>query len=73
MSIETQLNLIIAKYPSSYFQTLCDPHQTHAIYGISKIDKDEVKESLKKIGANKFRMVQPHAKDKVIICFNAKI
>lgn len=72
MSLQAKLNSIIGNYSGSFFQSLTDLHQTHAIYGISKLDKDTVKEALKKIGANKFRMVQPHAKDKIIICFSAK-
>ena len=55
----------------TYCQVLFDPIQTHAIYGVYKEDKESMKQKLKSIGAKKFRMVQPEAKGKIIICFDA--
>lgn len=54
-----------------YVQTLFDPVQTHALYGLSKENVLEFKEKLKKMGANRFRTVTNHYGRK-ILCFSAK-
>lgn len=56
---------------AQYFQSLFDPTQTHAIYGITKDDLEHYKEQLKKLGANKFRAVTASSKHLKILCFNA--
>ncbi len=71
-AISTKLSGLCNNYRGAYHQKLHDPVQTHAIYGISKTSKDEVKAKLKAMGAKKFRSVQPHAKSLTIICFDAK-
>ena len=56
----------------SYFKidTLFDPIQTHAIYGISKCDIEPIKNKLKPI-ANRFRKVKAN-NDSYILCFKIK-
>ena len=56
------------KFRGSYVQTIFDRVQTHALYGISKSQKDEAKEALKKIGAKRFRVVNNDF-GMSIICF----
>jgi hypothetical protein len=59
-----------------YIQTLFDPHQTHAVYGLDKCTFDQCKDQLKQLGANRFRTVNcKNAQGKpngfLILCFNA--
>ena len=70
-AMTTRLNSFVSGHKGAYCQSLFDPIQTHAIYGLAKTNKEEVKQSLKEMGAKKFRMVQPHAKSLIIICFDA--
>ena len=41
-----------------YFETLFDPHQTHALYGVTPEKIDYWKDYLKSFGAKKFRVVK---------------
>lgn len=68
---KTILDSFCKGYGGAYCQKLNDPVQTHAIYGIAKTSKEEVKAKLKAMGAKRFRSVQPHAKYLTIICFDA--
>ena len=61
-------NEVTRQFRGSYVQTLFDPVQTHALYGIPKRDADEAKEALKAIGAKRFRVVN-NAFGFSIICF----
>lgn len=56
---------------SKYFQQLYDTVQSHALYGIGKDEVESHKEQLKKLGANKFRVVTATSKYFKILCFNA--
>lgn len=49
-----------------------DPRQTHAVFGVSNTPENiaRVKEALRVIGANKFRMSKANSKHLIIICFN---
>lgn len=69
-TIKSKIDNVCNLFPGSYSSTICDPVQNHAIYGISKEYKNDVKNKLKALGANKFRFVQPLVKGNVIICFN---
>jgi hypothetical protein len=60
------------KFRGSYVQTLFDPVQTHALYGIPKRDAAEAKEALKAIGAKRFRVVN-NSFGFSIICFKIKL
>ena len=67
--IGTRLRKIIYNYDGSYWNTLSDPQQTHAIYGVSSSNVDRLKEDLIKAGAKKFRIVKKGGIP--IICFDA--
>jgi hypothetical protein len=54
-----------------YVQTLFDPVQTHALYGLTKETIDSFKKQLKELGANRFRTVSTRFGFK-ILCFSAK-
>lgn len=59
------------QFRGSYVQTIFDPIQTHALYGVSKTQKDDAKAALKKIGAKRFRVVNNDF-GMSIICFKIK-
>lgn len=51
--------MIVIDLPDDcYQQTLFDPVQTHAVYGLTEDTLKEVKEQLKKNGATRFRTVK---------------
>lgn len=53
-----------------YVQSLYDPVQTHALYGITKRSLDDWKEKLgQNKGINRFRTVKANSGDYVILCF----
>jgi hypothetical protein len=60
------------RFSGSFVQTLFDPVQTHALYGIPKRDAAEAKEALKAIGAKRFRVVN-NSFGFSIICFKIKL
>ena len=66
--IITKYSPLIKSY-SGYMRDLFDWHQTHAIYGCDNEALRELKLILKKLGANKFRIVKN--KGYPILCFNA--
>ena len=57
LSIKEIENRIFFPYGSRgrYIQTIFDPIQTHALYGITADELPKFKEKLKKLGARKFR------------------
>ena len=59
------------QFRGSYVQTIFDPIQTHALYGITKSQKDDAIEELKEIGAKRFRVVN-NRYGFSIICFKLK-
>lgn len=59
-------------FRGSYIQSLFDPVQTHALYGIWKDDLEEAKKILKKNGATRFRVVKVRKSDRIILCFKIK-
>ena len=61
-------NEVTRQFRGSYVQTLFDPIQTHALYGVPKRDAAEAKEALKAIGAKRFRVVN-NSFGFAIICF----
>jgi hypothetical protein len=51
-------------------EELFDPIQTHAVYGVPYAQVPTIKAALKeKLGATRFRTVQPMMKGEKIICF----
>ncbi len=64
-------NEVSRRQDSVYFKSLFDPVQTHAVYGLTQDNYDEVKSSLTKLGAKKFRKVKVRSSDFLILCFNA--
>jgi hypothetical protein len=67
----TQILNGLNRSDSYYFQSLFDPTQTHAMYGLTKDTLPAFKEKLKKLGANRFRTVSTKFGFK-ILCFSAK-
>jgi hypothetical protein len=67
--IGEDLTKICKHYSGSYWKTLFDPQQTHAIYGAGKDNMDDLKEELTKAGAKKFRIVKNGSIP--ILCFDA--
>ena len=65
-------NEVTRQFRGSYVQTLFDPVQTHALYGVLKRDAAEAKEALKAIGAKRFRVVN-NSFGFSIICFKIKM
>jgi hypothetical protein len=63
---------VTSQFRGSYVQTLFDPVQTHALYGVLKRDAAEAKEALKAIGAKRFRVVN-NSFGFSIICFKIKL
>jgi hypothetical protein len=61
-------NEVTRQFRGSYVQTVFDPVQTHALYGITKGEAAEAKEALKAIGAKRFRVVN-NSYGFAIICF----
>ena len=55
----------------AYIQSIFDPVQSHAVYGIHEENLNEVKEILKLCGANKFRTIKG-TKGWRILAFNFK-
>lgn len=69
-AMNTQLSHAINER-GCYFQTLFDPTQTHAMYGLTADTLPAAKERLTTLGANRFRVVTNKFKMK-ILCFSAK-
>lgn len=63
-----KFDTVTDQFRGSYISTIFDPIQTHALYGVSKTQKDEAKAALKKIGAKRFRVVNNDF-GMSIICF----
>ena len=66
--IINRLSPLISSH-SGYIRDLFDWHQTHAVYGCDQDSLDILKPVLKKLGANKFRLVKNNGYP--ILCFNA--
>ena len=62
---------VLYKFRDSYIQTIFDPIQTHALYGVHKDDALEAKRLLKEAGASSFRVVKNRF-GFAIICFKVK-
>ena len=60
-------NILNVSY-GMYVQTIADPHQTHALYGVSKDNLEHWKEKIKSIGGKSLRVVTNHYGYK-IVCF----
>ena len=58
-------------YYGHYVQTLFDPVQTHAVYGVTEDTIATVKANLMKAGANRFRIIKNKFGFR-IVCFSAK-
>ena len=66
-----KLNNFCSGHRGAYCQTLFDPIQTHAVYGIPKSNKETIKLELKALGAKKFRIVNANSSAFIIVCFDA--
>lgn len=66
-TIILKLTPLIKKH-GGYIQTIFDLHQTHAIYSCTELSLFQLKPILKKLGANKFRLVKNNGLP--ILCFN---
>jgi hypothetical protein len=53
----------------TYIQTLFDPVQTHAVYGVTADNLSEVKKELKALGATRFRVLKTGFGTLRIVCF----
>ena len=67
----SEIRDVVRQFRGSYIQTIFDPVQTHALYGVTKSDRDEAKAALKKAGAGRLRVVS-NRHGFVIICFKVK-
>lgn len=52
-----------------YIQNLFDPIQTHAVYGVYADQVPALKQRLKDLGCNRFRVVSSSGKGLKIVCF----
>jgi len=68
MEEKNDFSNVTYQFRGSYVQTIFDPVQTHALYGVSKTQKDEAKAALKEIGAKRFRITSTKF-GFAIICF----
>ena len=59
---------VISQFQGSYIQTLNDPIQTHALYGVLTSDITNAKLALSQQGATRFRVVK-NSYGFAIICF----
>ena len=66
-----ELNDVTYQFRGSYIQTIFDPIQTHALYGVMKDDAPKAKKLLKEAGASRFRVIKNNF-GFAIICFKIK-
>jgi hypothetical protein len=64
-------------YLGVYIQSIFDPRQTHAVYGLCEHTAPQCKDQLKQLGATQFRTVkcknhQGKPNGFLILCFNSK-
>ena len=71
-SITELLRDATGHFRGTYFNRIFDRRQTHAIYGVTQWNMDDIKKELKKIGANKFRTVKANGKGLFIVCFSVE-
>lgn len=68
------LKLIDGDYfTKKYVQPVCDPYDTHALYGVYADEVDKFKERIKSIGGKYIRVVSAQWKGFKIICFALEI
>ena len=66
-----EIHDVVRQFRGSYIQTIFDPVQTHALYGVTKSFKHEAIAALKNAGAQRLRTVS-NRQSFVIICFKIK-
>jgi phospholipase/lecithinase/hemolysin len=66
--MKPEIKNVTSKFHGSYIETIFDPIQTHALYGVTKSFKNEAVSALKEAGAKRLRVVS-NKFGFVIICF----